>query len=304
MPCPLCSSTDHKLRHRVKEYAYLTCQSCGVSVLSPFPQPEEIKAWYADQTYFSLEDGNQGYTDYLSLESGLQRTFARRNKFLGSASFWKGKKILEIGCALGFYPEVLRDIPDMEYTGLDLNTHAINVVREKGFRGIQGDIENIPEKNHYDITVFFDVLEHIPDPFAFFASIQQRMNTEGHILFTTPSTKSFLAGISGKNWVSYIVPHHLLLYEPSSLKRLLAACGFNTIKIAPDIQWVPLSFLNERLSHLIGSLKGLTPHLIKMENAGRKILVPVSNGQMLVRAKKNSEHPINSAATARRNFSC
>jgi hypothetical protein len=112
------------------------------------------------------------------------------------------------------------------------------------------------------------------------------MQNNGHILFTTPSTRSFLSKISGAKWVSYIVPHHVLLYEPVVLKRLLNACGFDQVKIMADIQWVPLSFLNERLSKLTGLLKGLTRYLKQQEQEGHQVFIPVSNGQMLVHARK------------------
>ncbi|MBF0331992.1 MAG: hypothetical protein HQL17_08680, partial [Candidatus Omnitrophica bacterium] len=118
-------------------------------------------------------------------------------------------------------------------------------------------------------------------------AIHARLKDDGQLLFTTPSTRSFLAGISGPKWVSYIVPHHILLYEPTGLTRLLKASGFARVRILTDFQWVSLSFLNERVANLVGAFKGLTRHFKAMEDKGKGILVPVTNGQMLVIAGKN-----------------
>ncbi len=288
MNCPFCSSEHHKLRHKIKAYEYRICQQCKVTFLSPFPNSEDIKKWYTDQNYFTQENGNSGYVDYLALQNSLKRTFIRRNKFLGDQSWWVSKKILEIGCALGFYPETLKDIPGLEYTGIDLNAYAVKVVQQKSFRAIHGDIKVIQERNYYDLIVFFDVIEHVVEPFKFLENIRKTLKIGGKILLTTPSTSSLLSRLSGSKWVSYITPHHVLLYQPVAITKLLNACGFEKVKIIPDVQWVPLSFLNDRLTAFFPFLNSLTNRFKDMEKQGKSFLMPVFNGNMLVHAIKSN----------------
>jgi hypothetical protein len=159
-------------------------------------------------------------------------------------------------------------------------------MRKKGFRAVQGDINSINERDRYDVVVFFDVLEHVPDPCRFLNDVRARLKDKGQIMLTTPSTRSFVAMVSGAKWVSYIVPHHVLIYEPGILKKCLKDCGFGDVMITTDIQWVPLSFLNERIANLLPCFKGLTGLWERGERSGRVVWVPVPNGNMLVCAKK------------------
>lgn len=202
MKCPLCFAMDSRIRHAIDAYEYLTCRACGVTFISPFPEPDEIQSWYRDARYFNQEAGNRGYVEYGAQQRGLARTFVRRNRWMGISSFWKGRRVLEIGCALGFYPEILHGIPGLEYTGVDLNRYAVEEVKKKGFRAFRGGIDDLPGTDEFDVIVFFDVLEHIPDPLSFLDAVRSRLRRDGQILLTTPSTRSLVSRISGAKWVS------------------------------------------------------------------------------------------------------
>jgi hypothetical protein len=111
------------------------------------------------------------------------------------------------------------------------------------------------------------------------------LKKDGTLMLTTPCTTSVLSFVSGARWVSYIVPHHIFIYRPALVRRLLQEAGFRRIVCRSDIQWVPGSFLNQRLSALLPPLKALQPALERREASGRPRFIPVLNGNMLVTAQ-------------------
>ncbi len=282
--CPVCNSRSGQLRHRVSDYEYLTCDDCSATRINPFPTKEFLRSWYLSDDYFHSSDHDIGYKNYAEQKTGLQRTFKARNKLLGDKIYWRDKRLLEIGCGLGYYPEILQDLTNVTYLGVDLNPSAVAKVRGKGFNVIEGEISSLPEKKPFDIIIFFDLLEHIPDPHLFFDCLKRRLSQRGKILFSTPSTDSIVSRISGARWVSYITPQHVLLYNKKSIRFLLEQNGFEIITMKYDIQWVTTDFLFDRLGDLFSPLKKAAS-LFRYSNRPFPILIPVPNGNMIVTAR-------------------
>jgi len=283
--CPLCRGQRTKLRHRVAGFDYMACLRCGAVFLWPFPDDQTISRWYADRSYFEQESGNSGYVDYEFLREGFLKTFRRRNRLLGADFFARPRRVLEVGCALGYFPLALKDRPGVSYLGLDLNPYAVEAVKAQGFDAQCLRLEELRDSGSYDLLVLFDVLEHLPSPRPFLSHAKRVLKKDGRLMLTTPCTTSFLSFISGARWVSYIVPHHIYLYRPSLVRRLLKEAGFSRITCRADVQWVPGSFLNQRLSTLLPPLKALQPVIEKAEASGRPWFIPVPNGNMLVTAR-------------------
>ena len=277
--CHVCGQSKFLLRHNLGKYKYLTCSHCSAAIISPFPTPEEANKWYTADDYYANSDRNLGYEDYRQLKDGLIKTHKKRNKTIKAENLFKDKQILEIGCALGYYPETLKPEFTQSYTGLDLNKTAIQTVRGKGYRGVVGDISVLPETAQYDIVIMFDVLEHILEPNIFLSLLKKRMKPKGKVILATPSTTSILARVAREKWVSYIVPQHVILYNPKALNYLFLRNGFEIKLLKTDFQWVKISFLAKRISNNLPNCKGLGVGINKLAKLS-DFEVPVINGNM------------------------
>ncbi|MEA2061121.1 MAG: class I SAM-dependent methyltransferase [Thermodesulfobacteriota bacterium] len=287
--CPVCSSRDCTLRHKVQNFKYITCLTCGTVRIDPFPTACEVAAWYTIDNYYHNKDRNIGYTDYESLKPGLIKTSEKRFAKALHPEALRNASVLELGCGPGCTAEALKKFRNIEYLGVDPNPQAIDSIRKLGFKGEVGTIKDIDTSRKFDHIIFFDVLEHIIDPNHFFSYLNTHLKPSGTLLFTTPNTTSLLSKISGARWVSYIVPQHVLLYNPQSIYRLLVNHGYSNIKFFSDFQWVGLDFVLNRL----GDLGDLIFPLKWIEKAGSGFLkklpfVSVPNGNMLVFADKNN----------------
>lgn len=260
--CPVCTvCTDFSPSAHPR---YQKCDRCAVQCLLPTPTEEDLSELYGQASYFQ-GGGEVGYLDYEGEAPNLRRTHRLRNRRLGLEL--RGKRILEVGCATGEYGAV---VEGAEYVGLDPNSHALARARARGLRVVQGTVAALAGER-FDGVAFFDVLEHLLDPHGFLGHLHDLVTPGGEIWFTTPDTRSLLARLSGRRWVSYKTPEHVVLYHHRALVDLLAAHGFGLRRSLWDLQWYSLSLVGKKLG------RGGTHPL-----ADRGVVLP--NGNLLVRA--------------------
>lgn len=110
--------------------------------------------------------------------------------------------VLDYGCAHGAYAaNLLKDIPRLRVTGMDIDIQGIELGTKfvEGFGvsdrwlGVVGDYArlsdpNIPEfqGRKYDVAIAQEVLEHVPDPGAVIAALEERVRDGGWVYITVP----------------------------------------------------------------------------------------------------------------------
>jgi 2-polyprenyl-3-methyl-5-hydroxy-6-metoxy-1,4-benzoquinol methylase len=100
----------------------------------------------------------------------------------------RGKRALDVGCALGFSSRVLAGL-GYEVVGLDVSRWAVSQARERVAADfLLCDGAGVPFQNGaFDLVTCFDVLEHLPSPeravCAMFAACR------GALVCTTPNAK-------------------------------------------------------------------------------------------------------------------
>lgn len=288
--CPVCSHREYKLRTQVKGYTYITCRDCTVSRTHPFPSLETIKSWYEDSDYFKHDDRNVGYSDYTEQKDDLIHTSTKRFKKLGVS--FQGS-LLELGCGYGYAGLAFKQAGGNSYLGIDLNEHAVEMAAKNGLDCKVGSVDVLQADQAFDYIIFFDVLEHVGTPNEFINGLTPHLNAGGKLIFTTPNTSSLLAKISGKHWVSYIVPQHILLFSEAGAEKLLTQCGFTDVRFKPDTQSASVPFILERLSELVPLFRKSTKLKQWLKTSSFLKAFPhlsVPNGNMLVEATFSGEN--------------
>jgi len=99
--CNLCGNIKHVLLFEKKGFPIVRCTSCDL-VSTVLPAGFDTRTIY-DDSYF--QGGQEdGYADYQSSEKILRAEFRRvLKKFLPFFTDTKGKKLLEIGSAYGYF---------------------------------------------------------------------------------------------------------------------------------------------------------------------------------------------------------
>jgi SAM-dependent methyltransferase len=247
LPCPACPGpTRHRSLYRKNGCEILQCTQCG---LGRAQQTGFDPSAYYTEDYFSGGRAD-GYADYRSAEPILRREFSHKVKFI--RQFRDGGRLLDVGCAYGFFLEEAR--PFYDACGIEIAEEAAAACRARGLRVATGvaDEAQLAKLGMMDVIVLLDVIEHLPDPAATLELCARHLDPGGIIVITTGDFASLYARLAGPHWRLMTPPQHLWFFTPASLRGLAGALGLSVA--ACDHPWkvVPLSLIMFQLRRMLG----------------------------------------------------
>ncbi|MGN6747072.1 MAG: class I SAM-dependent methyltransferase [Xanthobacteraceae bacterium] len=205
---------------------------------------------YYTEDYFSGAR-RDGYADYRGSEQVLRREFARTVDYV--RDFRRGGRLLEIGCAYGFFLEEARRFYDVG--GIEIADGAVAFCRARGLSVINGVAEEatLAQFGMLDVIVLLDVIEHLPDPRNTLALCKQHLNPGGVIVITTGDFASLYARLAGRNWRLMTPPQHLWFFTPDSIRRLSHSLGRELDVCDHPWKIVPLALIRFQMRRLLGA---------------------------------------------------
>ena len=234
------------LRFRSNGCDIFQCRGCGLgrTEASGF----DPTAYYTED-YFS-GGHSDGYADYLGAEPVLRREFARSVEFI--RGYRGGGKLLELGCAYGFF--LMEAARHFDVAGIELAADAAEHGRRAGLNVVQGmaDEATLRQIGHVDVIVLFDVIEHLPDPRETLALCHQQLNPGGIIVITTGNFGSMVAKLAGVRWRLMTPPQHLWFFTQESMRRLSTGLGLAVEHVDHPWKTVPASLILFQLQRMLG----------------------------------------------------
>jgi len=222
MVCPACArETAHRFLYAKNGCDILQCSVCGLGRTNTSGFDPES---YYTSDYF---DGGHadGYADYLGAEPVLRREFAGTVDFI--RTFKKGGRLLELGCAYGFFLAAAR--PHFDVTGVELAADAAAHARAQGLNVVTGaaDEAMLAGMAPFDVIVLLDVIEHLPDPAATLALCERHLNPGGIIVIATGDFGALPARLAGARWRLMTPPQHLWFFTRDSMRGLARSLGLS-----------------------------------------------------------------------------
>jgi SAM-dependent methyltransferase len=245
--CPACGRiTDHIFRYTSNGCDIWQCQSCGLGRAET--AGFDPRAYYTGD-YFSgqLSDG---YSDYRAAEPVLRREFARSVEFIHG--FRSDGKLLDLGCAYGFFLKEAERYFDV--AGIELAQAAAEYCRGSGLKVLSGvaDEANMAQIGEVDVITLFDVIEHLPNPFASLALCRRYLKPGGIIVITTGDFASPVARLAGSKWRLMTPPQHLWFLTRESIRRAAPSLGLSLERCDHPTKIVPLSLIFFQLRRMLG----------------------------------------------------
>ena len=151
------------------------------------------------------------------------------------SSFFKNKKILDIGTGTGEFLEAFKDYK-AKCTGIDLIDN-FKVKNSKNFKLIKTDVFKFLKKDikdQYDIMFCFEVIEHIKNKKLFFKLIKKKIKKNGILFISTINRNivSRLMIIDLAENILNILPKNTHDYkEFLKTDELMILCKNNNLKI-------------------------------------------------------------------------
>lgn len=291
MKCYLCKQEGPHLFLEKNSYQILKCPHCGL-LFYDFKKDYSLfleKQYSAG--YFTGEKKLRSYFDY-----GLDRKNIIRNMgwYLEEIKKLKVKtkneslKILDVGCAYGFFLEVAAKA-GFDVYGIDPSAYAVSQAQKKfGERVKKGILETVRlAPASFDVVTLFDVFEHLKDPAAELQQIHRILKKDGLLVLATGDSGSFWAKLAGKKWTFYNPPQHIFYFNQVNVRRLLEENGFKVERITKTGKWLSLRYILH-LGSTVGEsrLAGILYGFVKDNFLGRLSLYLRLNDNMVVFAKK------------------
>lgn len=146
------------------------------------------------------------------------------SKYIDPLNLKKDAKILDLGCGVGYFLELMRDRGYTDIVGATLSPEDLKVCTDKGLTVKQYDMSFLPQKDgYYDESVDFiflrHALEHSPYPIFTLMEYNRVLKQFGKLYIEVPAPDC-------ERNHEYNSNHYSILGE-TQLAALLARTGFN-----------------------------------------------------------------------------
>ncbi len=220
--CPVCNSEEVRLYLKQSEKIFC-CDKCSHVYSDPSAR---IGAEHYDINYYQEAHRNWFANPNLSLFSWIVHQISP-----------KYRSLLDAGCGKGAF---LRFVLGSIDTPIRLV--GVDYTYNDPFLGIeyqQGELEDLPRNQCFDVVVSLAVIEHVADPVAFANELYKRCEVGGLVIVMTLNNDSFLYGVARLMAKFKIFgpcnrlysAHHTQHFTPKSLRQTLEKNSLEIIKI-------------------------------------------------------------------------
>jgi 2-polyprenyl-3-methyl-5-hydroxy-6-metoxy-1,4-benzoquinol methylase len=233
--CLLCNAqvdVETDLGWRKDGYDIVRCPSCGLVFRAELPDEQALSQIY-DENYFRDQPDRadrHGYADYLR-DASLHRANARRRLGLLATLMPRPGRLLDVGCAAGFFVDEARRA-GWEASGMDVSAAMVNWARsELGAPVIRANFAQTDVAQPlFDAITMWDYIEHSIDPRRDFGKAREHLRPGGILALSTGDIGTLSARLAGHRWHLLTPEHHNFFFETKTLRRLLEDTGFDVLE--------------------------------------------------------------------------
>lgn len=210
--CLNCHILDkHQLKYSFGNFKLYICNNCSNGFI--YPIPKDMGKYYPDN-YWQLPGflGNIKNFVYDFLQS-------RRPRWV--KSYLNQGEILDIGAGEAIFGKKMTGykVTSIDFPGSKIKNPAVLKV---DFLKWQGG-------KKFDAVVFWQSLEHVPDPGKYLKKASTLLKKDGLIFIECPRFDSLESKLFGKHWYHLDPPRHLSHYALKGLAKILKLNGLVSV---------------------------------------------------------------------------
>lgn len=280
--CPVCGGTTPDQIFPDAVIPLLKC-SCGLVFQSSIPSQEELESLYGESYYKSW-----GLDSDVDEITRVMKRSTFRNRLSGIPDHLKKGRILDVGCATGYFLEEAQNI-GLEPWGVEISPYSAAIARQKfEDRIYEGTLETagFPE-GHFDVITLSDLLEHVTDPTLFLREVKRILAENGLLMIVTPNVASLSARLMADRW-THFKREHIWYFSPGTIKSLLALNGFQLVSCHGAKKYLSIDYVHRQFScyrhPVLTPVSSMISSILPPSVTTRPF--PVFCGEMLVTARK------------------
>lgn len=208
------------------EHSIGRCEGCGIGQMVPLPSAERLKILYERHYNFGGEKDTAytGFREYF-LTSVFYRFWLAIDGDISFHSQRGSGRLLDVGCNEGRGLRIYNEHGFLA-EGLELNERATARARGEGFQVFTDRIEEFRPKNHYDVVILSNVLEHSLQPVEMLSHVARILKPGGQVWVSCPNVESWQRKVFGRFWINWHVPFHIVHFSQRILMNVLEKTGF------------------------------------------------------------------------------
>lgn len=149
-----------------------------------------------------------------------------------------GARVLDVGCATGSLSQIIADACHADVVGIEPDPARSACALARGLKVHAGYLTQslINELGLFDIVLFADVLEHLPNPQAILLVAREALKPGGAVIISVPNVAHWsvrldvLRGRFRYQMSGIMDATHLRWFTSASARSLLESAGFNVIE--------------------------------------------------------------------------
>jgi len=240
--CDVCGNDSFTPQAVLNGRPLVRCRTCGLEYMNLRPSPQRLAQVYAAE-YFTAPRTQSAKTSYEQDKPNVLRFARARLDTLEKRLPDKGR-LLDVGCALGFYLEEAAS-RGWQVTGMDISDYAIDFARSNlGITDVhKGTIETMDfAPQSFDAIICSLVFEHFLDPRACLVKMASWLRPGGYLAIKVPHGNGLMRRYTPQDWFDTHPDNHFCDYTPETLGRLLLSEG-----LWPE-EWLTEGIYVERLA--------------------------------------------------------
>ncbi len=228
--CNLCNNNETTFLFTRYGYKHVRCDSCGLVYVNPRVKnsKENLDSFYE---YGENYDG--------LIENLLHRAYSVKRQKIFCAELKKmeryrqSNRILDVGCSFGGFLNAAKNL-GWEAKGVeavyDIGRYGKELYNLDIFLGTLEEARLAPAS--FDVIKLNNIIEHIHFPSEFLANVNKLLRKGGLLSISTPNYDSYSVSICGKEWRYFDGKHHIVLFTPTTLEKILDKNGFTTVLLS------------------------------------------------------------------------
>jgi 2-polyprenyl-3-methyl-5-hydroxy-6-metoxy-1,4-benzoquinol methylase len=201
------------------------------------------------------------YQNYVAEEPAHRRQGRRYLRRIAMDRQDRGA-ILDVGCAAGFFLDEAR-VLGWSVSGIEVSGYASEYARSTlGLPVRTGAFPaDLPPKASFDVVTFFNVLEHLAEPRAIVARLEEIVRPGGLVVIETWDWKSTIARMLGMGWHQYNARHVPAYYAKRAIALAFPAPRWEVVRYSTATKWISVRRATEiiaRQNHITWLTRALS----------------------------------------------
>ena len=226
--CPVCHGRELSESPNAGNWPLSRCDDCGARFATAVGRADAWADFYAQSKASEIFQREilEATKDHRTIT--IQQPQADWVKQF----FPDGGSLLEVGCAVGAFLEVLEAAGGWAVHGIDPAPEAVRIAHQKGLDKVECcRLEEYETAETFDALCFFGVLLHLDDALGSLRLLTRRLKPNARIFVTEINYAGFDAEIMAEDDPNFAPPRSATLFTTSSIAALLEHAGFVDVEV-------------------------------------------------------------------------